>query len=91
MGKQIIMAPDSQVAMSNPVCSTLFVLKQCLAQSGQPLFVQKRGLAKIILKTYFSIPSSDSFLLTCGGIEWVAWHLKIIGHRSFGPNNTGPH
>ncbi len=34
---------------------------------------------------------SDSFLLTCGGIESVAWHPKIVGRRSFGPNKTGPH
>ncbi len=34
---------------------------------------------------------SDSFLLTCGGIESVAWHSKIAGRRSFGPNKTGPH
>ncbi len=31
---------------------------------------------------------SDSFLLTCGGIESVAWHPKIVGHRSFGPNRS---
>ena len=66
MGKQNVMASDSRVAMSNPACSNLSRIKQCLAQSGQQLFVQKRGLAKIILKTYFNIPSSDSFLLTCG-------------------------
>ncbi len=34
---------------------------------------------------------SDSFLLSCGGIESVAWHLKNVGRRSFGPNKTGPH
>ncbi len=34
---------------------------------------------------------SDSFLLTCGGIESVPWHRKIVGRRSFGPNKTGPH
>ncbi len=36
---------------------------------------------------------SNSFLLTCGGIESVAWHMwnpKIVGRRSFGPNKTGP-
>ena len=32
---------------------------------------------------------SDSFLLTCGGIESVAWYLKNVGRRSFGPNKTG--
>ncbi len=31
------------------------------------------------------------FLLTCGGIESVAWHPKILGRRSLGPNNTGAH
>ena len=34
---------------------------------------------------------SDSFLLPCGGFESVAWHLKIVGRRSFDPNKTGPH
>ncbi len=34
---------------------------------------------------------SDSFLLTCGGIESVAWHPKTVRRRSFGPNKTGPH
>ncbi len=33
----------------------------------------------------------EPILLTCGGIESVAWHLKIVGRRSFGPNKTGPH
>ncbi len=33
---------------------------------------------------------SDSFLLTCGGIESVAWHLKTVRRRSFGRNKTGP-
>ena len=28
---------------------------------------------------------------TCCGIESVAWHPKIVGRRSFGPNKTGPH
>ena len=34
---------------------------------------------------------SDSFLLTCGRIESVAWLPKIVGYRSFGLNKTGPH
>ncbi len=34
---------------------------------------------------------SDSSLLTCGGIESVAWHPKNVGRRSFGPKKTGPH
>ncbi len=33
---------------------------------------------------------SDSFLLTCGGIDSVAWHPKTVGRRSLGPNKTGP-
>ncbi len=40
---------------------------------------------------YPSYPSESSFLLTCGGIESVAWHPNIVGRRSFGPNKTGPH
>ncbi len=34
---------------------------------------------------------SDSFLLTCGGIESVTWHPKIVRRRLFGPSKTGLH
>ncbi len=33
---------------------------------------------------------SDSFLLTCGGIELLACHPKTFGYRLLGPNKTGP-
>ncbi len=36
-----------------------------------------------------SVFLSDSFLLTCGGIESVAWHPKTVGRRSFCPSKTG--
>ncbi len=31
---------------------------------------------------------SDSFLLTCGGIQSVAWHPKIVGRRLFHSNRS---
>ncbi len=34
---------------------------------------------------------SDSFLLTCGRFESMAWHPKPIGRRLFGTHKTGPH
>ncbi len=34
---------------------------------------------------------SDSFLLTCGGIESVAWHPKMSGVDRLVQNKTGPH
>ncbi len=33
---------------------------------------------------------TDSFLLTCGKIESVAWYPKTAGHGPFGPNKAGP-
>ncbi len=51
-----------------------------------------QGMGWYICTPPFTLfPFPTAFLLACGGIESVAWHLKTIGRRSFGPNKTGPH